>query len=202
MNDTLNKFFIFAAGFAAGVVVTRMVFKHYESQTYDSYDVNEGNIEREFTESLNNTREDEANVDDGPTMTEYKAELKKHNYIDYSSICCAEDENKGATSVRIEEDTEEYEPTIISPEELGELEGYDVIGLIFYADRVLTDDMNEPVDNADEIIGHDALNHFGEYNDDSVCVRNDKLKVDYEILLDDRRYSDVIKKPLPSQMEE
>lgn len=46
-------------------------------------------------------------------------------------------------------------------------------------DRCLTD------------IGDDALGHFGEYEDDSVFVRNDEEQTDYEILLDGRNYHDV-----------
>ena len=43
----------------------------------------------------------------------------------------------------------------------------------------------------DEIVGLDSLTHFGEYEDDSVFVRNDVMKCDYEILLDHRNYKDV-----------
>lgn len=39
-------------------------------------------------------------------------------------------------------------------------------------------------------IGFESLGHFGEYEDDSVFVRNDRLKTDYEILLDEENYSD------------
>ena len=53
----------------------------------------------------------------------------------------------------------------------------------------------------DEIVGKESLNHFGEYEDDSVFVRNDRLKRDYEILLDQRNYSDVVK-TMPHRMEE
>ena len=44
------------------------------------------------------------------------------------------------------------------------------------------------------------MSHFGEYEDDSVFVRNDDRKCDYEILMDQRLYSDVIK-GMPRQME-
>ena len=43
----------------------------------------------------------------------------------------------------------------------------------------------------EEHIGDDALGHFGEYEDDSVFVRNDEEQTDYEILLDGRNYHDV-----------
>lgn len=46
-------------------------------------------------------------------------------------------------------------------------------------------------DDIEETIGSDALNHFGEYEDDSVFVRNETLDKEYEILMDTRRFSDV-----------
>ena len=52
-------------------------------------------------------------------------------------------------------------------------------------DEPLTDDQIE------DLIGEDSLSHFGEYEDDSVFVRNDRLRTDYEILADTRRYGDV-----------
>ena len=45
--------------------------------------------------------------------------------------------------------------------------------------------------SASPIVG-DALNHFGEYEDDSVFVRCDERKCDYEILLDQRSFSEVV----------
>lgn len=80
-------------------------------------------------------------------------------------------------------------PYIITPDEFGEKDGYDIISLTYYHnDGVLADDMDERIDDYEDIIGKDALDHFGDYEDDSVFVRNDRLKADYEILLDDREY--------------
>lgn len=59
------------------------------------------------------------------------------------------------------------------------------------ADGVLLDDMNEIVDDIEETVGEDSLEHFGEYEDDSVYVRNDAKKCDYEILLDQRNYQEI-----------
>ena len=50
------------------------------------------------------------------------------------------------------------------------------------------------VEDVDNVVGEESLNCFGKYEDDSVFVRNDVLKADYEILLDERNYSDVVNK--------
>ena len=85
-------------------------------------------------------------------------------------------------------------PRIISPDEFGDQDGYDKVSLTYYSDGTVTDDddraMNE--NEVEETIGKDSLTHFGEYEDDSVFVRNDRLKADYEILMDQRTYAEVL----------
>ena len=90
--------------------------------------------------------------------------------------------------------TAKKKPYVIPPEKFGEHEEkYTTASLTYYADGVLTDDeYDEPVDNIEELVG-DFASHFGEYEDDSVFVRNDITKCDYEILRDLRRYSEVAK---------
>ena len=39
--------------------------------------------------------------------------------------------------------------------------------------------------------GSELMEHFGEYEDDSVFLRDDENQRDIEVLLDDRRYSEV-----------
>jgi hypothetical protein len=89
-------------------------------------------------------------------------------------------------------ETESNNIHVIAPEEAGELD-YDIVTLTYYADKVLTYDINdEVVEDVDSMVGFDSLNCFGEYEDDSVFVRNDATKTDYEILRDYRKYSEVV----------
>ena len=82
----------------------------------------------------------------------------------------------------------EDEPYVISPDEFGELDDYDTASLLYFADGVVADMEMNPVDDIDEIIGEASLDHFGEYEDDSVYVRNDRLRIDYEVLKDLRNF--------------
>lgn len=132
------------------------------------------------------TQKDESNVD----FKNYASIIQKEGYTDYSRSV---EEKKGEAFVE--------KPYVISPEEFGEFEEYEKISLTYYADKVLADENDEEVDDVDEIVGEESLNHFGEYEDDSVFVRNDRLKCDYEILLDQRNYSDVAK-TRPHRVEE
>lgn len=84
-----------------------------------------------------------------------------------------------------------YNIEVIPPEDFGEY-GYKCESLTYYADKVLTYDDDEKITDIEKVIGPSALNTFGEYEDDSVFVRNHDSKMDYEILLDNRKYSDVV----------
>ena len=121
-----------------------------------------------------------------PGIAEYAAILRKEGYH----------HNYGEFLTKPEEKKEEQveRPYVISPGEFGEFDEYEKISLIYYSDGVLADEDNELVDDVDDIVGEDSLNHFGEYEEDTVFVRNDRLKCDYEILADERNFSDLYQK--------
>ena len=80
---------------------------------------------------------------------------------------------------------------IVPPEDFGEY-GYKCESLTYYQDNVLTLDDDTKITDIEKYVGCDALNTFGEYEDDSVFVRNHGMKTDFEILKDSRTYSDVV----------
>lgn len=125
------------------------------------------------------------------TRVNYERALNTLDYTTYSAETPVKEEKQE------EEETEEPmndgHPYVIPPEEFGMEDDYDQISLTYFSDHILTDENNEIVEDVERVVGFDSLNHFGEYEDDSVFVRNDRLKCDYEILLDQRRYSDVLK---------
>ena len=92
-------------------------------------------------------------------------------------------------------------PYVVSPEEFGEIDDYETISLTYYADQVLTDDDDNVIHDVEDCVGFDSLSHFGEYEDDAVYVRNERLKTDFEILLDQRTYAEVLeKKPYKAEV--
>lgn len=93
---------------------------------------------------------------------------------------------------QIDQDDDE-EAYTISPEEFGDDNDYEKITLYYFqGDDTLTDDMYVMIEDPESLIGS-ALEHFGEYEEDVVYVRNVKMKGDYEILLDTRKYVDFIR---------
>ena len=93
----------------------------------------------------------------------------------------------------VEADYEEgVKPYIITPEEFGDVPGYDYKSLIYYADGTLADDDDQLVVDQENLIG-DALDHMGEYEDDAIHVRNEDIECDFEILRSEKAFSEIIK---------
>lgn len=113
--------------------------------------------------------------------TEYQDKVQEFGY--------SQDEytDEDEYTVEVEQPEEYAAPYVIAPEEFGE---YDTKSWSLYSDGVLTDENDMVVIDHKSIIG-DALEHFGDYDDDSVYVRNEKEEYDYEILKLERSFSEV-----------
>ena len=81
-------------------------------------------------------------------------------------------------------------PYVISPEEFDDNDEYETESLRYYEDHVLTDMYDNIIDDIEGTVGEESLTHFGEFEDDSVFVRNDDKKIDYEILLVEGKYGE------------
>lgn len=198
----MNKatgFVMFVLGAAVGSIVTwQYTRKKYEQIAQEEIDsVKEIFSRRELATDVEITAPEPQTAKVGkpeekPDITEYAARLEREGYTNYSNVSAGEKKE--------EQEAMEMKPYVISPEEFGEFEDYERISLSYYADQILADEDDEKVEDVDNVVGLESLTHFGEFEDDSVFVRNDRLKCDYEILLDQRTYSDVIKQR-PHQTE-
>lgn len=79
-------------------------------------------------------------------------------------------------------------PYIITPEEYNDSD-YEVVTLVWYSDKILADTDGNIIHNVNEVIGPEALSTFGRYLDDTVYVRDETKKIDYEIIWDTRKYA-------------
>ena len=102
---------------------------------------------------------------------------------------CKETETQIITASTDEEDpnrlTKEKisKPYVIKFENYIEDDSYDKETLIYYeGNDTLTDQFDHVIDIS--IIGREALDHFGEEEEDTVYVRNYKLLTDYEVVLE------------------
>lgn len=200
MKNALSNLIVFAVGAAIGSAVTwKFVKTKYEKIADDEIEnmreyFKDRYEEDSHSEPASDDEEDDeieaGYTKDKPDIREYYENVVKDaGYTDYT--------NKKADSGVVEPDSYREEedmqkPYVIPPDEFGDCD-YDTISLTYYADGVLTDELDEPVEDVDDVVGYESLDHFGEWEDDSVFVRNDRLEADYEILLDMRKFSDLAK---------
>lgn len=168
------KVIIFTFGAVGGAIVAGQYFrKKYERIAREEID----SVKEVFAKrkpEAGDVRAKANRAKEKPVVTEYAAMVHKRDY-----------------KSKKEENTMNDEPYVITPEEFGAKDDYDVVSFTYYADKLLADENDELVDDIKNVVGYDALNSFGEYEDDSVFVRNDRLKCDYEVLLDERKYMDI-----------
>lgn len=176
-----DKLFIFAAGAAIGSVVTwKLVKTKYEQIANEEIrEVKDYYYGLADANGFSDSEEDlDEEFDDGDNQ-DYNDILDSNGYRNYSN----KKEKK--------EEDDLDKPYVISPEEFDDNEDYDTVSLTYYSDGVLTDERDNIIEDIEGTVGEDSLTHFGEYEDDSVFVRNDLLKTDYEILADDRKFSEI-----------
>ena len=185
MTSTYNKILIFAFGAALGSVITwRLLDSKYKQMAQDEInEVRDIYLSKEKELKYENKPTEDAKIEhnekDSSTKKEYTTMLTDLKYKGASKDTNTEEEHDMTN-----------EPYVISPEEFGEKD-YDTVSLTYYSDGVLEDDFGNIIENIEGTIGIDSLNTFGEYEDDSVFVRNDDLETDYEILLDVRSYREM-----------
>lgn len=188
MNNTLRNFFIFAVGAAIGSAATWYLIKtKYERIANEEIEsVKEAFAPKKFeSKKFEPIEESESNSN----MATYEKVLGNLNYTNYPEVT-NDNDKKG-----VEEMTEKKKrPYVISPDEFGNIPEYDAVSLNYYSDGVLANDWDEIIEDVDDVVGEESLTHFGEYEADSVFVRNDDAATDYEILRDLRNYWDVVGK--------
>lgn len=197
----MNKIFglvSFALGVGVGVASTWQFFKKkYEQKSNeDAASVKEAFVRMrndllKKNDKFTNPADDFEKVrpehlHEKPDISEY-AKMIQHNKYEPT------DYSKSKVSENVSKDYSDYKsPYVISPDEFGEEEDYDRISFMYYADHILADDDDELVEDIAGTVGVESLTHFGEYDDDCVYVRNERLKVDYEILKSLKTYSEVL----------
>ena len=197
MNRKLSNVLLFTAGVAVGSLVTWRYFK-------TKYEVVEDEIEKKTEEPEGESEEESPEVLESkmsykkPPLKEYVKMVEDNGYVPKTHMEEVEEEIANGELG----DKDVYEPFIIRPDEYGELHAYETLSLNYYADGVLTDELDNPIEDVESLVPADFADHFGEYDDNAVFVRNDNLECDYEILRDLRKFTDVVGEyPYPTEDE-
>lgn len=189
MNNGIKNVIIFTLGAAAGSVASWYFLRtKYERLAQEEID----SVKEAFARRLD---EIEGIGDKEDPYAELSPQdFGKNEKINYASIVATHygitnDEGKGGS------DTMEVGtlPYTVSPEDYGEIDDYETDSFTYYADGVVTDMDDNPLDDdeIEEKLGKSNLLKFGEYEDDAIFVRNEMLHKDYEVLKDERNFSDL-----------
>lgn len=182
---------IFAAGAVAGTVAGIGISKrHFEAiaaqeinEVRDYYRKANKELEEQREEQKEEQKEEQENskkeevVEE--TIEEYNNIIKYGNYVTTEEI---DDE---------EDDYSDDEPYIIDPSEFGNNGNYATQTCTYFADGVLVDDVDEVIEDPETLVGNLHVDIFRDFDATSVYVRNDWMKMDFEILKDDWFWSDL-----------
>lgn len=200
----MHKAIIFIGGVAVGSFVTwRLLKEKYIRQTQEEInEVREHYRKKKELEEVTVNSNGTAETNEKPDLIEYAAKLTKNGYIDYTNPkslvkatgdmidTVAQKDNEESSDPVILNDPSYQPPYIISPEDFAIDDEYTIVNLNYYIDGVLTDEDDHIVENVDDVVGLENLNHMGEYEDDALHIRNENYKCEYEILLSRRLYHD------------
>ena len=187
MGESTKNILVFALGTIVGAVLTyKVVRDKCEKEANEEIE----SVKKAFREMESLRQEAEINALDesggcDESLADYARILDANSYISNDN----NNEKKGGEDVKHMYDT----PQVINPNDYGELYDYEEISLTYYNDGILADENDDPLseDEIKDMVGLDFATHFGEYEEDSVFIRNDAHQVDYEILKDYRNYYDV-----------
>ena len=196
MSENFKTFLTFVLGAAAGSAVTwYFLTKKHEQEMQELNDQWEEWIESpEEEDPYEQVHPGEETVWDEEEIPARVAAERSYSAPISIQDAAANLPQPNAADYYEEGDESMDEPYVITPEEFSELEyeGYATETLTLYADGVLTDYLDNVIENVDDVVGEESLEHFGEYEEDTVFVRNDHLMTGYEIQRDYRTYPEVV----------
>lgn len=199
MKNTMINILVFTAGAAIGSLVTwKLVKTKYEriaQEEIDSVKETWARRNKRVHEDSNDERccgtpEDEEDPEeeyDPAVLTDYAALTRR-----YTGSSGNDTNEEGGGDDHDPIDDAIPGPYVIEPGEFGNGNfDHELHCITYYADHVLADDWWNVLD-IEETIGEEALDHFGDFTEDVVHVRNERLRRDYEVVNDIRRFAEVV----------
>ena len=196
----MKNLLFFVAGAAIGSVVTwKLIEKKYKDLADEEIEsvketfknrksrITKDEVKETVEKVINKWKEPKETVEDIVTSEGYYTEDEEET---------EEEDDESNYTVDVDPGVEVIVPYVITPEQFGEYDEYGTKTLTYYADNVLTDEIDNPITSDEMItmIGPDALDHFGEYEDDSVYIRDEMNEMDYEILKSEKMFSEIPKR--------
>lgn len=182
MNKGVVAFFAFAFGGVTGFFAGKKMLEQHFRQIVDE----EIDSVKQAFRNYAKGGEYSCNAENKEHSSGQRTKAAPRDYRVYYN----KDDDAQRSEVRLDE-RQKPQIRVIAPDEF-DSEGYETVSLKYYADGVVADETGEAMTEREieESITRESLNHFGEYEHDSVYVRNDIMQIDYEILLDDSKFGD------------
>lgn len=197
----MHKALYFAFGVAVGAGASWYFWKEYHRKRADeeiqsvkeafaSKKAEEGKSEKKKVQMTADLEADSVTYEKGrqSKLQDYRAMVRESGYRSRTSPkdLLEDDPNEPPPGDNV------TKPYVIRPEEFDTLDNYDAVCYTYYADGVLVDEDEDPLEIPEiaTAIGLDFASHFGDYDEDSIHIRNDLRHIDYEIVRDLRKYGD------------
>ena len=195
----MKNLLFFVAGAAIGSVVTwKLIEKKYKDLADEEIEsvketfknrkqrITKDEVKETVEKVINKWKEPKETVEDIVAAEGYYTEDEEET----------EEDDESNYTIDVDPGVEVIVPYVITPEQFGEYDEYGTKTLTYYADNILTDEIDNPITSEEMItmIGPDALDHFGEYEDDSVYIRDEMNEMDYEILKSEKMFSEIPKR--------
>lgn len=192
----MKNLLCFVAGAAIGSIITwKLIEKKYKDLADEEIEsvketfknrksrITKDEVKETVEKVINKWKEPKETVEDIVTAAGYSTEDEENT----------EEDDESNYTVDVDPGIEVIVPYVITPEQFGEYNEYGTKTLTYYADNVLTDEIDNPITSEEMVtmIGPDALDHFGEYEDDSVYIRDEMNEMDYEILKSEKKFSEI-----------
>ena len=188
-----KNLFIFSAGISIGGLISYVITKD-KYETIMNKEIEE--IRKYYKDKYENIKEDdEEKIKEKGDYREIVREYVSNHVIEEEDCTCDDEEDNHYTIMESRDLTNGVdfdESKKIESWEFGEQPLYETETIILYSDGVATNDLGDVIDNLEEIMGVDQYREFKESSDESIFIRNDLLRMDYEIVKDDWRYEDLI----------
>ena len=199
MNNKLFSFIMFTTGAAIGSFVTwkaiKTKYERFAQEEIDSVKEEFSRLSKIRKESNNRQNEDE---DTEAGDIEWN-DTDQDDLVEYSNITARY--RSSSDDDETDEEGDEWSegevpyingPYVISPDDFSSSPpGYSAQPLDYFADGILADGWGVELD-IEETIGEESLEHFGEYADDLLYVRNERKEIDYEVTKDPRTYAEAV----------
>lgn len=181
MNNGIKCVFAFVLGAAAGTVVSWRILK---TKYAEELRVARSEIISVYKGRYGKPADDTEEQDPSP-YNEKNKEQKAEDFKEYAKLLDGQRYTHYGSirgSIGVDEPMQENKPYVISPEAFSASE-YDAVTLTYYVDGVLEDELGDVVEDVEGTVGLEFINHFdeNENDEDTVYVRNERLRTDYEI---------------------